>query len=182
MWGLLNWQESGAVWTAVFLLHYRANMPGLNHRTFLAQGLGVPQGLSFKALSACHICSAARCSSMHCICFRHVDMEALSMTHTGPDKPTIDVCLFCGGMNLLTIPSDCLGNICNIYFLLSEAQKWRNTLLGWLKTVPLYYFGNLFWIFHYFHCNDSTLLWVLLLTHTACGSHSAKQKSFIIFF
>lgn len=143
MWGLLNWQESGAVWTAVFLLHYRANMPGLNHRTFLAQGLGVPQGLLFKALSACHICSAARCSSMHCICFHHVDMEALSMTHTGPDKPTIDVCLFCGGMNLLTIPSDCLGNICNIYFSLIWSTEMKKHFVGLAKNSA----SILFWQF-----------------------------------
>lgn len=101
---------------------------------FFDTGFGGTSAALFKAVSTSDICSAARWSSMHCICFHHVDMEALSKTHTGPDKSkTEEVCLHCGGMNLLTLPSGCL---CNIYLLLAEAQKWRNTALGCIKTLP----------------------------------------------
>lgn len=100
-------------------------MPGLNHRTFFGTGFGGTSGALFKAVSASDICFAARCSSMHCICFHHVDMEALSLTHTGPDKPTIEE--LCGGMNLITISLDCLGT----YVTFSYLKHRNEETLGW---------------------------------------------------
>lgn len=87
------------------------------------------------------------------------------------------------GMNLLMIPLDRQGNICNIYLRSSEAEKRRNTGLGQMKTSPLSYFGNSFFLFfHCFHCKESAFLWVLLLTHIELGSNLAKSHSFTVVF
>lgn len=81
-------------------------------------------------------------------------------------------------MNLLMIPLDGQGNICNIYLLLSEAEKLRNTGLGWIKT-NCHILAISFLISHYFHCNDSVLLSVLLMTHVVRGSKSAFTVVFV---